>query len=404
MQDDKYKVKYGQVLEKLGVQKVLLTFSGGLSSLVLLDVIASLLQEQILQHKGKQGFELIILTLDEYELKSLNKNISEILPLLLQNYAPAKITFKVLSLDSYIDLNLLHNITVDTFKGLSNKVSGDYTLFELLASSPNKSSTEDLLTTIFEKLTLEVAYQEGCQTILYGHSMTRIANEIISLTVKGRGSSVYKSISDHIETYKDQSFQIIFPLREILFAEIVTYCDLSDLKQHHVFSTLAKSKISRNLTIRDLTTNYFDQLDATGYASTASTVVKTGEKLGDPAKHGKNNIELEARDLPNCRICGVRIHHNPSEWLARITVTDAAPIITEEEEQYYKLYQEQVAVAAKSGTPIDVCYGCVITLGGIKDTGFIWPLKEEKEQDLKLNYVSTNQDILDEFILTDTED
>ena len=69
----------------------------------------------------------------------------------------------------------------------------------------------------------------------------------------------------------------MFPLREILQAEISAYVKLAELNKYVILSTVQKSKINKNLTIRDLTTNYFKQLDATGYASTASTVAKTGE-------------------------------------------------------------------------------------------------------------------------------
>lgn len=400
MQDDKYKVKYGQVAEKLGVQRVLLTFSGGISSLVLLDVIASLLQEQNLQHKGKQGFELVILSLDEYEINKLNKKVQDVLPKLLEQYKPVEITYKVLSLDSYIDQSMLEKITMSSkFEGFSEEVKVEnMKLLDLLDQCPNKSSAEDLLTIVYDELILQAAYEEKCSTILYGHSMTRIANEIIALTVKGRGSTVYQAIADHSITYNNQDFQIIFPLREILYAEIITYVELSDLNQFILESTIAKSKITRNLTIRDLTTNYFSQLDATGYASTASTVVKTGEKLGAPTDPV----------VSNCQICGVNIHHDPSEWLARITVSDPAPVETEEEKEYVKLHQLAKETTLQSdASPLNVCYGCLVTLNGIKpETGFLWPVKHENEgKKIELKYVASNkQSVLDEYVLTDDEE
>lgn len=407
MQDDKYKVKYGEVAENLGSQKVLLAFSGGISSLVLLDVIASLLQEQNLQHKGKQGFELIVLSLDEWEINSLNKKFQDVLPQILANYSPVEIKFRVLSLDSYIlDESTLEKISVNTkFEGFTEMIPKDQIkdlkLIDLLNKCPNKSSIEDLLITVYDELILQTAYQERCSTILYGHSMTRIANEIIALTVKGRGSTVYQSVADHSRTYKNETFQIIFPLREILYAEIITYCQLSDLNQYIIESTLPKSKITRNLTIRDLTTNYFTQLDATGYASTASTVVRTGEKLGAPTDPV----------LSKCQICGVNIHQDPSKWLARITVADPAPIETDEERKYVELYHlENPAINSpqSENVPLNVCYGCLVTLNGIKsESGFIWPVKQEDDSNkpLNLKYVATDtQAILDEYVLTDNED
>ena len=79
MQDEKYKVKYGKNEENSPVQKVLLTLSCGVSSLVLVDVMTSLLKEQFDMHKGKQGFELVLLNINEYELKALDRSVKDVL-------------------------------------------------------------------------------------------------------------------------------------------------------------------------------------------------------------------------------------------------------------------------------------------------------------------------------------
>ena len=70
--------------------KEYLALSGGESSLVLLDILGSLLQEQNELHKGKQGFELVVVNLDEFELDSLNNRIQKVFPELLAKYQPVK--------------------------------------------------------------------------------------------------------------------------------------------------------------------------------------------------------------------------------------------------------------------------------------------------------------------------
>ncbi|RCK59116.1 Cytoplasmic tRNA 2-thiolation protein 2 [Candida viswanathii] len=400
--EERYKVKFGKSLEIYGTQKVLLALSGGESSIVLLDIIGALLEGQNKQHRGKQGFELVLVNLDESELDSLNKKLPDVLPKLLERYSPVNITFKVLSLNSYVDESTLHKISLTPeFTALSKSVDPHKTtLIELLKKCPNKSSAEDLLTIVYESLILRVAAEEGCQTILYGHCMTRLANEIIALTVKGRGSVIHKAIADHIEVVDSKDIKVMFPLREILHAEIAAYVKLAELQEFVVGSTIEKSKINRNLTIRDLTTNYFKQLDATGYASTASTVVKTGEKLGAP----KGEL------LGHCQVCGADIHQDPSTWLRTITVNDPAPIETEEERGYLEMYQTSLQntqeQSVASGEPLNVCFGCIITLGGVKqDSGFLWPI--EGKSNLEYLYVNESQEkqkVLDEFVLTDGEE
>jgi cytoplasmic tRNA 2-thiolation protein 2 len=404
MQGDRYKVKYGEVATKWGRQRVLLAFSGGISSLVLFDVMASLLQEQAIQHKGKQGFELVILALDELETSKLDRSVSDVLPALVRRYDPVEITYKVLSLDTYVvGRAMMEKITIDRqFTGFSHKIDADsgMTINDLLLACPNRSSAEDLLGVVYDELILSTAYHEECQTILYGHSMTRIANDVIALTVKGRGSSIYRAISDRTEEFGGKQFNIIYPLREILFGEILAYGKLAELDENIVKSTVAKSNINKNLTIRELTTNYFSLLDDTGYASTASAVVKTGEKLGAPT----------TEVVSKCQICGVSIHQDPKKWLSRITVSDPAPVVTEEEQQYLEMYQEQTPSPAvnEEGTKLDICYGCLVTLRGVDLTsGFIWPVKHANDHDapLKPVYVDSNdkQAILDEYVLTDEE-
>ena len=75
--------------------------------------------------------------------------------------------------------------------------------------------------------------------------MTRLANEIIALTVKGRGSIIHKSIADHTETIDDKEIKVMFPLREILQAEISAYVKLAELNKYVILSTVQKSKINK---------------------------------------------------------------------------------------------------------------------------------------------------------------
>lgn len=394
MQDDRFRVKYGEVAEKLGVQKVLLALSGGMSSLVLTDVIASLLQEQYEAHKGRQGYELVILNIDEFERNSLNKKAGKMIPKLLYRYSPVNVKYKVLDINSFImDQEMMQKIVLTKqFSAFEQEIKEGttYTVEEMLKLCPNKSSVEDFLVVIYEELVLRTAFVEGCQTIVYGHNMTRIANEVIALTVKGRGSNIYRAISDHTVNFRSKEFQIKFPLRDVLAAEIEAYGELSELKEFVLESTKPVSKITKNMTIRDITTLYFHNLDNSGYASTASTVVKTADKLGAP-KLSENVV--------NCQICGVEIPHDPKAWLQRITVSDAHPLETDEERDYAEQYASHFGPENDEHDPqalLNVCYGCIVSLGGVKpDTGFMWPVKTPLDD---------HREILQEYILTDESD
>lgn len=372
MLDERYKVKYGAVAERLGTQKVLLPLSFGISSLVLLDMIASLLQEQNLAHKGKQGFELMVMCIEEEE----NATKIALLDKLLASYSPVKIDYKVVTLDSYIVDPLMRLRVSETFAVIGKTAPEEtLTIPQLLEHASTRSLRADLLSIIRSELIFHTAHAEQCQTILFGHSMTRLANEVISLTVKGRGLEIHTSVVDRTASYAGKYIHIIFPLRDILFAEISAVMKLSSHLAEYVVIKEQKSFLVKNMTVEALVGQYFSNLDATGYASTASTVVKTAEKLGAP----------KASVTAVCRVCGAEIHQDPRQWVNEITVSKGSPLTTEEEKAYAKQYSDAMDEDA-SGEIISACYGCTVTLIGAGD-GFTWPVR------------ATKQEILDEYVL-----
>lgn len=378
MLDERYKVKYGASLDRLGTQRVLLPLSFGASSLVLFDMIASLLQEQKLTHKGKQGFELVVLHIREDE------NASEKFQSLAVNYLPLEIAFKVIDIDQH-ELSEKVKITVSNeFDVVAQKLNADLpslTVSQLLQLSPSKSLRADLLAIIYEDVIFQTALAEGCQTVLFGHSMTRLATEVISLTVKGRGLQIYQEIADGPRIFQEHTIQVIYPLREVLFAEVDAVLKLRDrLLQYANVPEQSQTRIVKNMTVQALVSQYFDNLDATGYASTASTVVKTAEKLGGP-KEPKVDV---------CQVCGCNIHQDARTWLRNITVVEAAQLDTDEERKYAEVYELEFISDDVGGLPLTVCYGCTVTLAGA-GSGFVWPVR------------STKEEILDEFVLTDEE-
>lgn len=393
MQDERYKVKYGAIQERLGTQNVLLPLSFGPSSLVLFDMIASLLLEQNLAHKGKQGFELEVIHLKEpkfmfdgplskeEETDDSKKSSVERFSELSQRYSPVKIAYHEIDLNTYA-MDPMMAMTVSSSFEVSAAVPPSHSLQcigDLLEACPTRSLQEDLLNVLKDEIIKRTAVELGIQTIVYGHSLTRIANEVISLTVKGRGLTIHESVINKTIQYNDTDLQLIFPLREILKAEIAAIILFDQVLQSAVQPDARPgSRLAKNMTVRDLTTQYFDNLDATGYVSTSSTVVKTAEKLGGPR-------ELK---LGQCEVCGSGIHHYPQKWLSDITVNTAAPLTTSEEEEYAQRYTDPDLNS--SGRKMQVCYGCTVTLAG-SGREFVWPTR------------ATKSEIIDEFVLTDDE-
>ncbi|ODQ82637.1 hypothetical protein BABINDRAFT_164404 [Babjeviella inositovora NRRL Y-12698] len=382
MQDEKFKVKYGKA--ENNVTRVLLALSFGVSSLALLDIILLMLKEQAGMHHGKQGFELVILNIDEHTTNSLTQSAREIVPLMKVRYP--NLTFKVLSLSSFVNNQaLLARISLyDDFSAIVKDFSAeDFRIADLLDRCPNKSSREDLLHIIYRELVLRTAYLENCGTVLYGHNMSRLANDVISLTVKGRGSLVAEALTDGEVSYRDRKIQIIHPLRDILQSEVDKYAELMTLGVFTLTSSIPVSTVTKNMTIGEITSAYFEMVES-DYASVVSTVVKTADKLVPPTAGTTNT----------CRVCKAVIHHDPKSWLRNITVNTPSELTTDEERAVHAKYMAERVVEEKgSGEKADLCYGCIVTLGGITSAGFVWPMEKD-----------SSEAILNDYILSDKED
>lgn len=364
MQDEAYKVSYKPTAEP---HRVLLALSGGASSLVLLDAVASLLEEQHEQHGGRQGFALTVVNIDENDRQKLNKSFASILELLRKRYSLIDIDFQSIDLDSFVDKQLFHQIEVSPdFASHSFPAEAPAKVSNILDACSSKSSQEDILLIIQNELLLQAASKRKCGTIIYGHSMSRLADEVLALTIKGRGESIHSTVADHQRNYNGQNVTVKYPLRDVLMGEIEAYCKLANLEDYVMRLTIPEPTINKNKTVRALTAQYFRQLDATGYSSTASTVVRTADKLAAPTV---------GTPLGSCSVCGVEIRQDPHHWLRRITVNEPP--------------SGAVAAdfAATEKPTIDVCYGCTVSIGG--SDSFRWP---KSDADIIAEYTLLSED------------
>lgn len=363
--DERYRVRYHAKPGLDPRNRVIIAASGGVLSLVLIDCVAGMLQDQAEAHQGRTGFELVVVTIEQ---EATDKEVVNSLRQLSQRFSTVSITLKKLRLDSYLDPATIHRlrITPEFAAVMGPNISTNTTLRHLLDMCVNKLSAEDLLEIVHHQLMLQTAVLEQCHTILYGHSLTRIASDIIALTVKGRGLGIHQTINNRKQIVSGEEIAVIFPLRDVLIAELKAYARVAELEDLVVLPQTPRLKITKNLTIRDLTANYFDQLEATGYSLTASAVVKIGDKLATPKG------EPEGR----CLVCGIDVYHTPKQWLQRITVETAAPLDTDEERQNYQAFQQATQTTElPEGQAVDLCYGCIVSLKGA-DPNMAWPVGE----------------------------
>ncbi|CCE64658.1 hypothetical protein TPHA_0I01520 [Tetrapisispora phaffii CBS 4417] len=395
-----------------------LSFSSS-SSLVMLDILVDTLNEQRLQHHNMVGFkiELLLLFNGKEEFDLVNKKLTDLID---NRYSANKDCIqphfveisKFYETSTVLKQLLLQHTDFKTFKDTIQH--DDYTIKNLLKECPNRSVREDLLTFIKRHLIKKFTYQNKFKAIVWPFSMTQLADEIISMIVKGRGSSIanFLDMESFDENYGTNVFKNLFPLRNALLSEIDAYCHSVNLEKYlidyKVQDTLLLNKLYdannkrsnestlvKNMTMNELASKYFDDIE-TDYSNVISTVLRTGEKLGTPTANGLKNKK--------CEVCLQIIHNDPSEWLNTITENVGHCIENDEEQSYFNVWTEnnEKKVATKNynklmeldkdeNNNLDICYGCLILLNSMDNKSINWPVNEKEEID----------EILEEFIISD---
>lgn len=392
MNDEKFKVKFG---DNVIPEKVLFPISFGPSSVVLLDILVSLYKEQLRNPRAKLGFELIVLYIDDGEITSYENSVNEIMRRVNEryNFQEYSITFKKLNINSFIrDKASLQKITLlqtfDSFK-IEKDLSSIKSFKQILDSCPNRASKQDLTQIVKTELVKKYAVANDCKVILWGHNMSRLAEEVIGLTVKGRGAEIYTNLTDGVESYQEWELEHLHPLRDVSQNEINIFVGLQKLSD---LLLVPKDRIEKLMvkqkTINEIVGDYYKVVD-TEYDNIVSTVVKTGAKLVEPKKF----------DGKYCSICKGKIYNDPMNWLRKITYNKAIDPENEVEESSLQQWREAnkdeiIELENSEKIPIDICYGCSVTLGGAKKSSLVWPVSGKQ---------SSKEETLSEFIIGDDE-
>lgn len=399
MQAEKFKVKFTDKAKK---PNVLFDMQNNHQSYVLLDIIISMLQEQLTQGpKALRGFNLIVCTIN-------NNNELPVDAEKLKDFYTSKelerlgIEFVEVDCNSYVKDNKLEHLRLDlesftTFVRPNHNIdlSGISTYDELLSQAADKSTREDLSRIINEDILFQTAKDQMCTILIKPDSMTQMAVDILSDTIRGRGSEIpLKSQDSVIPITKSENFEILHPLKDVLNSEIKMYAKALSLNQlsPNLQNEVSSSDISnKNKTVGQLVGEYFTSLEVE-YPETVSTVVKIGAKLSNDSKIAVNH----------CAICKVPIYHDPKLWLEQITVPGCVAPQNDEERTNLQMYLDSVKNTddnlndeADSDTlgEIKICYGCMVTLGVSKVTNFDWPQRPTREEILSEYILGSDDDV-----------
>lgn len=174
----------------------------------------------------------------------------------------------------------------------------------ILAAAATVTSSVNLEEILLNRLVVSFAKQHDCETILWGHSDSRLAAKALAGVAKGRGASLPLDICDGLST---AGINFKYPLRDLFKPELSLYASLLP----EAFSGLvieddmgAREKVSmRNTSIDELLTAYINS-QGEKYPGIMANVVRTASKL---LVTGTD----EARRI--CRICLVQYQADPGE-------------------------------------------------------------------------------------------
>ncbi len=392
---DNFKVDYSHNAK---THHILLPLSLGKSSLALLDMADDLMAGQRMNHRGMTGFILTVLVIDISQVIPMNRDYKVVLQSLKKRYP----------LHSYVLVNLnefysnpqrLKQIYLNNDLSVYSSGSQDElspSVEQLFLQSRNRTTKEDLLEMITSDLITSYAKENNTDTIIWGDSMTKLAEKVISLASKGRGNSIPSKLIDNPTVPDSQGLCNIRPSREILFSEIVKYSTLQSLDEFIIEPLQPAPTMSKAMSINELAHQYFTSIEE-GFPSITSTVVRTANKLTDPSPLYKGKV---IEDINICEICKGPIHSNPAVWLNTITVNVHAPAESDQEQTLMSLYKEMSAdkdvIERGEYSKRYTCYGCLVTLEGLDKNGILWPIEERGDKDKILSEYILNDESVDQ--------
>jgi cytoplasmic tRNA 2-thiolation protein 2 len=276
-------------------KKILFPLSFGPSSASLLYILDQHLQGQY-DRMNRAAYELIVVHIDLYLEPADRKDSAA----RLQQYKTRFPRHMYLS-TGLEEALLLDNIdwkALGIAESAANvQTPGTERLQKLISSMPSASSRSDIITTFSTQLLVDVAKKNGCQSILFGDSTTRLAEKTLTETAKGRGFSLPWQVSDGMTPY---GIGFNYPLRDLLKKELVAFSSLTEpsltnmvIIQEPLSHISASSKLT---TIDDLMVQYFESVEE-NYPSIVANVVRTSSKLKP----------LTGEEVTSCGLCGLPV-------------------------------------------------------------------------------------------------
>ena len=257
-------------------RRLLLPMSFGVSSSVLLHVLDQHIERQI-NRTGRPGFDLHVLHL----LDGQAANVQAKLDGLRNRYPRYDYSFA-----SYAQDDNAKAADIEPASA-SNPVPD---------ALPSATSRADMIQIQRSKRIAEEARLLGCESVLWGHTTTALAERVLAESAKGRGSALPYVIHDGPSPF---AVNFMYPLRDLLRKEIQSFCKMTDPPLSDLYHEPDLKRVqvsSKGTTIDSLMKDYFTSAEKS-FPSIVANVVRTSGKLTTRESIGERR----------CRICSVPV-------------------------------------------------------------------------------------------------
>ena len=257
-------------------KRLLLPLSGGVSSSVLLHALNKQLQKQV-EKQNRTAYDLVLVHIEPVELEhsvsvAWREGILARFP--LHNFpSPVKL-YQVFEIDHHIEHDL-SRLGIQRRKGEDN-CAFYASIFNSVSSVTTRADIHQVL---MKRLLAALAKRHDCDSIVWGHSDSKLAAQALADVAKGRGGSVPAGISDGPSPAR---VTFNYPMRDLFKTELESYAKILEepLQTIADFESGPMPSI-RNTSIDDLLSTYILS-QGEKYPSIMANVVRTASKLQVP--------------------------------------------------------------------------------------------------------------------------
>lgn len=257
-------------------RRLFLPVSAGISSLVLLYILDTQLQRQI-ANRNRTAYDLVIACVvpyDQTDTASIREWYAQLESRLSSHkFLPVVDLHASLMLDRSLENDLRQ---LDYHR--QNDESDSAFFARLLGSTASVTTAADLRSILLRRLLVAMAKEQNCESILWGHSDSRLAAMSLADVAKGRGGSVPSTIADGPSPF---GISFNYPVRDLFKTELYTYASV--LPEHLFEATGDIEQITQTSTLRNtaIDTLLSEYINSQGekYPSIMANVVRTASKL-----------------------------------------------------------------------------------------------------------------------------